>query len=143
MIIGYAFVIIAMVCILLKERSCLGCGTIFSTEDCDNKNGKAVIGTQPYLNDTKNNLLDKIKLAGNYTSRFVTWRGFLLTSFLITLALWFVIFKKMPTDWELITSMMIIFLGISMMSSFYKFHLSDLISKNIDNSVELLKNYFR
>jgi len=138
--IVYAFVILTMVCLLFKERSCLGCGSILSGEDCNNEDGKAVVGTQAYISDTVDMLLEKIKYAGNYKSRFVTWRGVVLTSFLIIISLWFIVLRKMPSEWELITGMMVVFLGISMMNNFYKFHLFDHISKNIDLSTKFIKD---
>jgi len=136
----YAFVIILVLCLLFKERECLGCSSILSGEDCNNLLGKAVIGTAPNHRDSNSVLFSKIKHAADYKNRFVTWRGFVIVSFLIMLGLWFVIFKKYPSEWELVTGMVIIFLGMSLTANFYKFHLSDLVRKNIYDSVDLLKS---
>ncbi len=140
----WIYIILAIVLLyaLYKERQALGCGNFFEGKDCDNINGKAVKGTTPYPNDSSEELFDKIELAAGYQERFVKWRLFLIVSFLATMLIWFIIYKRFPTEWELITAMLILFFAMSSASGFYKFHLYNYVKRNINESVEILRERF-
>ncbi len=135
----YIIVTIVILYALYKERQALGCSNFFDGKDCDNINGKAVKGTTPFSGDSSEELLDKIELGARYQERFVKWRAFLIVSFLATLLIWFVLYKKFPNEWELITVMLILFFAMSSASSFYTFHLYNYVKRNIGDSAEMLR----
>nr|QBK86624.1 MAG: 3 transmembrane helices protein [Marseillevirus LCMAC102] len=135
----YVIVVIIILYAVYKERQALGCSYFFNGKDCDNSNGKAVEGSHPFTTDNTSEILDKIKYAAAYQDRFVKWRSFLIVSFLMTGLIWFIIYKKMPSEWELVVFLMVLFLGMSLSTNFYRFHLSNHIEHNIDESVEILR----
>jgi hypothetical protein len=55
------------------------------------------------------------------------------------LILWFVIFQKFPSEWELICGIMVLFLVMSLLDGFYRFHLYRLVQNNINDSTERLR----
>lgn len=138
----YILIIIVLLYALYKERQALGCGNFLDGKDCDNANGKAVKGSAPSPKDSCDQLLDKIDYAADYQSRFVKWRAFLILSFLGMLLLWFAVFQKFPSEWELVVGMLVLFLVMSSASSFYKFHLYNHIEHNIDESTEILRQRY-
>ncbi len=135
----YAFIVVLVVVIFAKERLSLGC-TSNPLEKCDNENGVAVVGTVPNASDSKDVLLKKISKAGNYTSRFVTWRKTIVIAFIAIAAIWGLILKRIPSGWELLLGMTLIFVIITSVEGFYKYHLYDIVAKNVDDSVDLLRN---
>ena len=138
----YIIVFIVLLYALYKERQALGCGNFFKGKDCNNANGKAVLGTASLPSDSTSEILDKIKYAADFDSRFVKWRAFLLISFCATVFLWFVIFKRFPPEWELLIMLLILFTTLSLAAGFYRFHLYNFVEQNIDGSVEILRNRY-
>ncbi|MDB4769375.1 hypothetical protein OAG24_00270 [bacterium] len=136
----YIIIIAIFIFAIFKERQALGCPTIPTGVDCDNENGKAVKGTKPYNSDSTNNLLQKIKLAGSYQDRFVKWRIFYVMSILVTIVSWFVIFKRFPSEWELVLMLIVLMLAFVGTDNFYKFHLSDCVKEHIKSSVNILES---
>ncbi len=136
--IVYLFLILLISALFVKERLSLGCSHSFF-EQCENQNGVAVVGTKSNQSDTTEEILQKVSLAGDYTSRFVTWRRNAITSFVVILGLWGLVLRRMPSGWEAITGMLIVFLIITSIDGFYKFHLYDVVAKNINSSVSLLR----
>lgn len=136
----YCIFIVVLVYALYKERQALGCGNFFDGVDCDNPNGKAVIGSMSYPTDSSNEILDKIDFAADYNSRFVKWRSFLLLSVISVIVMWFIIFRRLPSEWELVCGTMVVFIAANAYSSFYKFHLYAHVQKNIDNSTDILRS---
>ncbi len=142
----YVIVVIILLYAVYKERQSLGCGYFFNGKDCDNSNGKAIEGSKPFKTDNTLKLLDKIEYAAAYQDRFVKWRAFLIVSFLMIGLIWFIIYKRFPSEWELIVLLMVLFLGMSLATNFYRFHLYNHVENNIDESVEILRqrlNNFR
>ena len=137
----WVYLIIALICIyaLYKERQALGCPKLPSTDDCNNKNGKAIRGSEPYIYDSNSNICSKLKLAGAYNDRFVFWRLSLLVSLVSSVLLWFVLYRRFPTEWELVVSMIVISSVVYFTQNFYKFHLSDYAKKNIYEAVDILR----
>lgn len=135
----YIFIIVFIIVIFLKERNELGCENILHNKVCNNQLATSVIGTKPNLDDTDDILLNKIRFASNYTSRFVTWRRNMILTFAIVMGLWCIVFKRLPSTWELVTSMIIIMGCLGFSENFYKFHLADIVDKNILDSTDILR----
>lgn len=137
----WVYVLIALLCVyaLYKERQALGCPTIPDGKDCDNQNGKAVKGSQPSDYDSKSDLYMRLKLAASYKDRFVFWRIALLTSVVCAFILWFVLYHRIPTEWELVVLIIVISSVTYFTDNFYKFHLVDHVKKNILSTVALLE----
>ncbi len=123
---------------LYKERQALGCQ--FNSEDCDNKNGKAVKGTSSSHHDSTQKIYNKIKLAGCYKDRFVFWRIAVIVSFICAIMVWFVLYRRLPNEWELVVLMLVISSVLYTTNSFYKFHLCDHVKKNISEAVDILQS---
>ena len=135
----YLFIGIVFIYIVYKERQALGCGNFFEGKDCNNAKGKAVCGSSPEEDDSIAKLLDRIDYASDYHSRYVKWRSFLIVSLLTMLLLWFILFREMPGEWELVVGILILFVAFSSITNFYKFHLYSHIEKNINTSTELIR----
>ena len=136
----YILIVAVIIYALYKERQALGCGSILEEKDCDNANGKAVKGSLSSASDSTPEILDKIEFAADYQSRFVKWRSFLMLSFIGTVVLWFVIFGKFPTEWELVCGIIVLFLMSIAVDGFYTFHLYKYIQNNINGSIKILKD---
>lgn len=140
----YILIGLLVIYALYKERQALGCRGFLDTsgKDCDNVNGKAVKGTKPLSTDLAIDLCDKIELAASYHDRFVKWRAIFLFSVLTTLVLWFLLYRKIPSEWDMVVSIITLML-LSMLSlGFYKFHLEDHIKRNIISSISKLKEKY-
>lgn len=135
----YVCVTIFVIYLIFKERDCLGCPSIFTGQDCNNLQGKALIGTDSSDSDTPSQILEKISFAADYQSRFVRWRSFVIAAFFGMIMLWFVVFQRIPTEWELICGMLVMFILLSFVDGFYKFHLHKHIQNNIVDSVDRLR----
>ena len=139
----YILIIFIVVYSIFKEREALGCpSNPLNGKDCDNDSGKAVKGSNPSEEDNTFELLDKIKYASCYNSRFVRWRGIFLASFFGTLLLWFIIFQKIPNEWELSCGILVLFVIFSCVNRFYLFHVSKCIEDNITGSVDILEERY-
>lgn len=135
----YASVTALLIYALYKECQALGCDNPLNGIDCDNKSGKAVKGTSSNHQEPTSEILRKIDRAASYNTRFVKWRSYLLMAFGTTMILWFILFKKIPTEWQLITCMLVIFAAITLLSGFYHFHLYKHVKGNIHRSVNILR----
>ncbi len=129
--IGYA---------LYKEREALGCPTLPDGTDCDNANGKAIRGTDPQKTDSLETLFSKIKKAADFADRWVMWRIALLISVPCTFLIFLMLYKRIPTEIELLTSIFVITALIYFTLNFYKFHLINYAEKNIDDSVDMIRS---
>ena len=132
--------IIYIVCYCIyKERQSLGCYTIIECKDYDNKNGKAVKGTESSPDDSTEKVLDTIDFATDYQNRFVKWRILLLLSIFASVLIWFLLYKKLIPEWEMIFVTIMLFVIMASAVGYYKFHLDDHVMQNIRNSVNILR----
>lgn len=139
----YIFTLFFAIYALFKEREALGCfPNPLDGKDCDNKSGKAIIGSHSTPDNSTPEILDNIVYASTYDNRFVRWRGVFLVSLIGTLLLWFVIFQKFPSEWELVCGVIVLFLVFSCIDRFYLFHVSKCIKENIDESVNILQDRY-
>ena len=125
---------------LYKEREALGCSKFINGEDCDNANGKAVKGSNPSTSDTTSEILNKIDYAADYQSRFVKWRAVLIVSFVSMVILWFVLFRRFPNEWEIVTGTLVLFIFMTSAVGFYRFHLYDHVEHNINDATNILRD---
>lgn len=138
----YLIIGVLLVYALYKERQALGCPSVPNGEDCDNQNGKAVRGSSPSTGDSDQRLYAKLKFAGCYKDRFVFWRVAVMVSFVCAVIAWFILYQKFPTEWELVVLMLVITSVLYMADSFYKFHLTDHVKKNIHRSIDILQSRY-
>lgn len=136
----YIIIIFITLFVIYKERQALGCPTIPDGSDCDNKNGKAVKGTDIRNNDSVGQIFEKLKLAGSFSDRWVVWRFAIIISLTSTILCFYVLKKRFPSEWELIVCMAIISTLIYYGLNFYNFHLFSHIKKNIAEGVDILKS---
>lgn len=125
---------------IYKERQALGCPNIPNGTDCDNSNGKAVIGTKPLPTDSNDVIFSKIKQASDFADRWVTWRIALLASIPCAGFIYFFLYRRMPTEQELLINMFVITAIIYFVFNFYKFHLIDHARNNIIKGVNIISS---
>jgi hypothetical protein len=123
---------------IYKERQALGCPTIPDGTDCDNSNGKAVRGTRPSPNESNEVIFSKIKQASDFADRWVTWRIALLASVPCTGFIYFFLYRRMPSEQELLVNMFVITAVMYFVFNFYKFHLIDHARNNIMDGVDII-----
>ena len=124
---------------IYKERQALGCSLPLDGSDCANINGKAVIGTETNTSLPTKEILNRIDYAGNYEDRFVKWRSFFIISLITAVGIIYVQHGRFLTQQELILYVSAFMLALTLLNSFYKFHLSNHISANISRSVDILR----
>src|SRR5437868_5592262 len=135
----YIIIAIVFIYILYKERQALGCPNIPNGTDCDNVNGKAVKGSKCNKEMSKEEILNTIDYASSYQERWVTWRTFLMLSIIVSIIIIFILHQRFPSEHEFLVYILVLMLGLTLTSNFYKFHLTDHVSKNISEGVQLLK----
>lgn len=161
----YIAVFVFLVFVLWKERQALGCPEGLTFADCDNANGKAIKGTQPYPTDSTPVVADKIKKAADFGDRWVMWRiGLLLSVPCVIITYFFLnapvfttgkssmfcyegakgmmcdIARSFPSEKELVVGMFVITTLVYFTLNFYKFHLINYAKKNIEEGVDILQN---
>ena len=125
--------------VVYKERQSLGCHKIVKGPEWTGKTGKAVVGSEPSETATASELLDTMTTATTYQDRFVKWRIFIIVAILSAVMMWFVMYRKLVPEWELVVISTIIFAVSSAAVGFYKFHLDDHVMNNMRKSIEMLK----
>ncbi len=123
---------------LYKERQALGCPTVPDGSDCDNANGKAVRDTFSSNSDSTHEVVNKTIKAADFANRWVTWRIGLLASIPCVGFMYFLLYKRIPTEQELLLCVAVITAAIYFMFNFYKFHLIDYARDNVIRGVNIL-----
>jgi hypothetical protein len=123
---------------LYKERQALGCPNVPDGTDCDNGNGKAVRGTYSSNSDSTPVVANKTIKAADFASKWVTWRIGLLTSIPCVGFIYYLLYKRVPTEQELLLCVAVITAIIYFMFNFYKFHLIDHARDNVTRGVTIL-----
>jgi len=134
----YAAITGVVVYAIYKERQALGCPNIPNGTDCDNPNGKAIKGTKPFQQDSNEVVFSKIKQASDFADRWVTWRIALLGSIPCTGFIYFFLYKRLPTEQELLINMFVITAVMYFVFNFYKFHLIDHARNNIIDGINII-----
>jgi hypothetical protein len=135
----YVIICIFLIYALYKERQQLGCPDVPDGSDCDNANGKAVIGTEPHPNDSTSTLFNKIRKAACYLDRVVVWRWSVIFSAIAIIIYTFFIHKRFPTEVEWAVGIFVISGLCYFIQGFYKYHLGDYIKRNIDEGCQLIE----
>lgn len=135
----YIILVVVLLYALYKEHQALGCDAVITCQDCDNQNGKAVIGTKPSILDSTEEIYAKIDKAASYTDRFVTWRICYIVGFLAAIIIAFILYQTLPTELELLIILLTVGILLYFTFNFYNFHLVKHIEKNIKESTVILK----
>ena len=138
----YVLVFLVLIYVWIKERQQYGCSGMPCVTDCDNADGKVVKGTTPEPDDTNAELFDKIDFAADFSTRRVVWREAFILGFLGTVVIWYFLFRRFPTEFELVVSIVIFAAIVYVSYNFNKFHMVDYISQNIQDSVSMLRERF-
>jgi len=136
----YILFVVFILFALYKERQALGCPDIPDGRDCDNSNGKAVAGTKAYEDMSTEQILGKIEYASHYQDRWVKWRTSFIVAVLATFMIIYLMYQRVPTEKELAIYTIVLVMAITLTSGFYRFHLSDHVTRNIDEAVNILRN---
>ena len=134
--------IIFTIFILYKERQALGCPNIPDGSDCDNKNGKAVKGTEPYSNDTTEVIYKKIEEAACFVDKWVVWRMAILIALFSIIVIYYFLENKLIGEKELFIGTFVIAATIYFAINFYKFHMISYVERNIEKGVEILRTRY-
>ena len=135
----YVAIGLFLIYVLYKERQALGCPDLPNGEDCDNGNGKAVKGSAPEPGDSPDVLYKKIIMASRFMDRFVVWRMAIITGFVSTIFMFFFLYQRFPSEFELTMSLFVIAAVVYFFWSFYRFHLVAYTEKNISDAIDQLK----
>jgi len=137
----WVYLIVAAILLyaLHKERQQLGCPAFPDTNDCRNEDGKVLRGTKSDASDDEATIFGNIKTAADFASQWVIWRMAILLSSLATVLGFFLVYQRIPTEFELVGFMLVFTFCIYFMFGFYKFHMLDYVRKNIDESVDILQ----
>lgn len=135
----YIVVGLIIIYIVYKELQAFGCPMGFTTQDCNNENGKSVKGTQPYPTDSTDTLYKKIILASKFMDRTVIWRGCILVGFVSALLIYFFLESRFPSELELVVTIFVIAALSYFAISFYRFHMISYLEKNTSEAIDLLK----
>ena len=134
----YLFVTFLVLYSLYKERQNVGCPSLPTMKDCQNQNGKPVLGTKGTVNDTVDELLRKIDYGAAYSDRWVIWRIPLLCGIIGTIITFYLLHKRFPTEFELVVGTISFGSVAYFARSYYKFHLQNVVRDNIQHNVLLL-----
>lgn len=135
----YLLFAVFLVFAIYKERQALGCPTVPDGTDCSNRDGKAVRGSKSERGMSSNQILDKISYAAHFQERWVTWRTSFMTALFVAVSSVYILHERFPTEQELATYTIVVVLALTLVGSFYKFHLSNHVAANIDESVNILR----
>jgi len=122
-----------------KERQALGCPEIPNGTDCNNVDGKAVQGTKVSFNLTSEEILRRIDYAAHFQERWVKWRASLIISIISTIIIIFIQYNRIATEQELALYSTVIAFAFTLYNNFYRFHLTDHVSKNISDGIAILQ----
>ena len=101
-------------------------------------------GSTPHENDTKAELLDKIKKGSDAESSTIKWRRSFILSSGIAFAFWMLVGTPgtLPEWYRFALTHMIAFTILMFSFAYYSYHIYDPITKNIRESVKLLKKKY-
>lgn len=136
--IVYISIILIFIYAVYKERQALGCRFIPNGTDCDNANGKVVHGTKSYPNDTQEVLKTNMKNAIYANERFVVWRLSYIIAFFSSIIIWFLCFRHIPKESELLISLLVIGTLLYFSFGFYQFHMWGYVQKNANETLEFI-----
>ena len=135
----YAAITALFIYAVYKERQALGCQVLpFEGKDCDNANGKTVVGTESYPSDSRDVIAEKISFAADYHNRMVVWRAAIILGFIGTILVCLITTKRFPSPIHLIVGTLVYGILYYFTQNFYNYHLVSYIKANIDTSVKLL-----
>jgi hypothetical protein len=135
----YIGIILIVLFVIHKERQALGCETILPFgRDCNNANGKVVLGTRGNPNDSVKTLEDRIKYGSKSMDRFVVWRLGVIIGFIGTILTYYILYQRFPTEIELVVGILIITFLIYFSFGFYNYHLFSFIERNTSYNIDLI-----
>lgn len=138
----YGIFIITAIYAFKMEFTDLRCPSVGS-KFCAPGRGVAYFQGRPTNNDSVPVLLDKISLSSSYESNSVKWRRCLIISLVITFVLFLLVFSRLPTGQELLIFLLIIYMSLYFMLSYYQNQVSKPAVKQIDVAVKLIRQHLR
>lgn len=140
-VIGYILILVALVFVVKAELKDIHCPNpnCPKSECADYGNGMAYYGSTPSSSDTASKLLDKIQIAAKCDERTVKWRRCFIMSFLISVAIWLLVFGYIPSVFSFL---LVLFIGMAVWHfsfGYYAFHHYQAAADNINGSVDLLR----
>lgn len=98
---------------------------------CKDGNGKLWAKHRFTLNDTVKTSLAKISALNHSYNKAIIWRRYLILSFVATILLFLVALQRLPTGFELLGSMLIIFIVFYVAHNYYRYHHDRFIEESI------------
>lgn len=136
----YILFIALFLFVYYKERQALGCPNWPDGTDCDNASGKAVQGSKTTPNMSTNQILEVVDHAARFQNRWVRWRTSFMIALFATIAAIYIMYSRFPSEKELAVYVLVITFAITLTNSFYRFHLTDHVTNNIVEGVEILRS---
>lgn len=140
-ILIYTVLICVTVYAIKMEYTDLRCPTTKThSKHCGPGKGAAYYRGRPFTRDTPDILLDKISLSGGYENNAVKWRRCLIFSLLVTLIIFLLVFTRLPSGKELLICVLVLYCCMYFMLSFYQNQISRYATRQIDVSLDLLRD---
>lgn len=111
-----------------------------SAKQCGPGKGVAYVKGRPFTRDSPDTLLDKISLSSSYENNTVKWRRCLIFSFFVTVIIFLLVFSRLPCGKELLICVLILYCCMYFMLSFYQNEISRPATRQIDVSIDLLRD---
>jgi hypothetical protein len=87
------------------------------SQDCENNKPCSHYAVMPEEDEDINSYIDKLVVAVRNNYNFVAWRQAIILALILTPVIIYLLFCRLPTIWEWIVLVLIIFIGVSLSSS--------------------------
>ena len=140
-ILIYSVLFIVTLYAIKMEFTDLRCPSTKSTsKQCGPGRGSAYVKGRPYTRDPPETLLNKISLSSSYENNTVKWRRCLIFSFVVTFIIFLLVLTRLPQGKELLICVLILYCTLYFMLSFYQNEVSRHATRQIDVSLDLLRD---
>lgn len=143
----YGLVIFAIVTKgIQRELLDMNCPEGPDTKDksvCKDGNGKLWAGHKFTKSDTPRTSLAKISTLNQNYGKAVIWRRCIILSFVATILIFLVTLKRLPSGFELLGSMLVIFMVFYVANGFYRYHHDSFIEEAITEHLKHLGRSLR
>jgi hypothetical protein len=149
----YLGIAIFIAFVIYKERQALGCPTIPDGTDCNNANGKSLVGSKvncyeergvesrqyPGCRFSPNNVLNTLETATRWTDKWVTWRLCTIGGIVAAILIFFFLQGKFASPKELAVGTFVIAGIFYFILNFYIFHMVNYVHDNMRKGIDLMR----
>ena len=135
-ILIYGGALVALYASVMLEYKDLYCPC--EGQKCKTGNGAAFAEGKAKSGDDLHTLLAKIRISSRYDEASVYWRRCIIFSVLLSFSLLLIVFRRIPTSYELLASFILIYLFTFLFLVFYQETVSKLATAQINELTELV-----